>query len=97
MAEKGILSEEQHTWSLFWLVKRISEDNLANLQFESATLEQDVKVSLLCAKKRKVTTTSWSTSELPTIPVLVNKKAIEKHTMLCVFQPEKKKLSKKDE
>lgn len=67
-----------------------------NLTFENAILEQQIKVSLPAPKRRKVTTVQWDSSELPSIPILVNKKAIQKNTKLLVFQAEKKKEEKKE-
>ena len=91
MAEKGSIDSEEHRGSLFWLVERTSKPSEANLTFEHATLEQHTKVSLPGPKRRKVNMVQWETSELPTIPILVNKKAIKKHIKLFVFQAEKKK------
>ena len=48
---------------------------------------------VLPTKKKQKTSVEWGSSELPSIPVLVNKKAISKHTKLAVFlkEPAKKK------
>ena len=54
-----------------------------------------MKVSLPAPKKRRVENLCWDPAELPTIPILTNKKAIKKHTKLCVFLAEKKDLKKK--
>ena len=48
-------------------------------------------MTLPAAKKRKTHVSEWDSSELPSLPVLVNKKAITKHTRLMVFLAEKKK------
>ena len=40
-------------------------------------------------KKRKISV-DWGASEMPSIPILVNKKAIKKHTKLAVFQKDEK-------
>ena len=67
-----------------------------NMTFENCTFEHQVKVNLLVPKKRKVlSSTQWEEPEMPSIPVLVNKKTIKEHTKLCVFQAEKKKEVKK--
>jgi hypothetical protein len=96
MAHKGSLDSEEHQGSFYWLVQRTSQASVANLTFENAILEQQIKVSLPAPKRRKVTTVQWDSSELPSIPILVNKKAIQKNTKLLMFQAEKKKEEKKE-
>ena len=44
--------------------------------------------------KRKTHVSEWEPAELPSLPVLVNKKVTKKHTKLSVFQAEKKKADK---
>ena len=45
-----------------------------------------MKVSVPAAKKRKVQTLAWETSEMPSIPILMNPKALTKHTQLLSYQ-----------
>ena len=91
LAPAGATDSESHLGSLFWSVRRSTRASKANIVFDSVTLETTIKMSLPAPKKRKVATASWTTSEMPTIPVLVNKAKILKHVQLVVFQPEKKK------
>ena len=93
MALKGSINNDQDlTGCLFWVVTRTSEKAEANLVLEPVTWEQKVSLNLPTKKKQK-TSVEWGSSELPSIPVLVNKKAISKHTKLAVFlkEPAKKK------
>ena len=64
----------------------------ANLDLENATFEQHTKVHLSgpAGKKRKLAPVEWNGVDMPGIPVLVNRKALPKHTRLLVHQPEKK-------
>ena len=91
IANKGSTDPEEHTGSLYWAVTRTTDVKVANLDIEHITWQQEIKVNLPGGKKRKAQPIEWSSSELPSFPALVNKKAIPKHTKLCVFQAEKKK------
>ena len=59
--------------------------------YETISYTQNVEVNLPFkpanhqGKKRKLSV-DWSSSDLPTVPVLTNKKAIKQHTRLMVFQ-----------
>ena len=44
-------------------------------------------MNLPAPKKRKTEVTEWEPSELPSFPILLNKKAIVKHTRLCAYLP----------
>ena len=92
MAKKGDLDEQEHTGSLFWLVQRTSDAAAANLSLEPLAWEHKIALTLPAKKKLKVTS-EWDSSELPGIPLLVNKKALKAHQQLFVHQkePEKKK------
>ena len=39
----------------------------------------------------------WEYSDMPSIPILVNKKTLKKHTQLSVFQKENEKCDKNKE
>ena len=98
MASKGSLDKDEHTGSLYWVVTRTSNTKEVNLDLELATWEQHIKVNLPApAKKRKMEVIDWESSQLPSYPCLVNKKAIAKHTKLCVFLADKKKDAKQAE
>ena len=92
LARKGTLSDEEHTGSLFWAISRVPDKKQANLTLDSLSWEQEIKVKLPGPpnKKRKVEPVSWDSSELPSIPTLVNLQKIKKHTMLKVYLSEKK-------
>ena len=100
IAGAGGLGEHQHTGSLYWTVTRTLSPKEANLGVEIATFEQHTKVQLSgpAAKKRKLAPVEWRAGDMPGIPVLVNRKALPKHTRLLVHQPERKRPSpiKKD-
>ena len=92
MASKGSLDKDEHAGSLYWVVTKTSNTKEVNLDLELATWEQHIKVNLPApAKKRKMEVIDWEFSQLPSYPCLVNKKAIAKHTKLCVFLADKKK------
>ena len=93
MATKGAIDAEEHVGSLYWVVTRTSNAKDVNLDQDNVTWEHSIKVNLPAPKKRKTETVHWEPSELPSFPLLVNKKAIKKHTMLCVFLADKKKES----
>ena len=96
MASKGSVASEEHKGCLYWIVTRTSNPKEANLDLENCTWEQEIKVHLPvpAIKKRKIDPVSWNSHELPSFPVMVNKKAIKKHTKLCVFLSEKAKNKK---
>ena len=61
------------------------------MNLEMATFEQTLKVTLPAAKKRKTTKLTWESSEMRSVPILINKNKIEKDMKLLMFLPEKKK------
>merc|ERR1712102_26882 len=91
MAPKGLMDSEAHEGSFFWIVARTSKASEANMSLESATFEQTLKVTLPAAKKRKTTSLTWESLEMPSVPILVNKTKIQKDMKLLMFLPEKKK------
>ena len=90
IAKKGVLGESEHKGSLFWIVGRTSKASEANLSLEPISFEQKTSLTLPNNKKRKISV-DWAASEMPSIPILVNKKALKAHTQLLVFHAEKKK------
>ena len=96
IASKGLVDSEEHKGSLYWIVTRTSNPKEANLDLENCSWQQEIKVNLPipAIKKRKIDPVSWSSHELPSFPVMVNKKGIKKHTKLCVFLSEKAKNKK---
>ena len=96
IASQGTVGPDEHTGSLYWVVTRTSQAKEANLDFENITWEQHIKFSFPAAKKRKLGPVDWEPAELPAFPILVNKKAIPKHTKLCVYMADKKLTKGKD-
>ena len=85
VAKKGVIDDHEHHGNLFWLVQRTSEASLANMSLESVSAEHELTLHMPF-KKKKVDV-HWSQQEMPTIPILVNKKAIKEHTQLFVYVP----------
>ena len=73
------------------MISRTSKASEANMSLESATFEQTLKVTLPATKKRKTTNLAWESSEMPAVPILVNKTKIKKDMQLLMFLAEKKK------
>ena len=73
------------------MVTRTSKVSEANMILENATFEQTLKVTLPAAKKRKTTNLTWESTEMPSVPILVNKTKIKKDMQLLTFLAEKKK------
>ena len=67
--------------SLFWCIQRTHEKDEGNLVEESCTFGSSVEVNVMGSKQ----TIKWNPTDMPTIPVLTNRKAIKKHTLLKVF------------
>ena len=91
MAQKGSIDPEEHLGSFFWMVGRTSKGKEANLEMQSVSFESSCKVCLPAPKRRKVSNVSWDTDEMPSLPIIVSKKALKKDTKLLVFLPEKEK------
>ena len=86
MASKGSVDQEEHKGSLYWIVSRTSVAKDANLEYENCTFQQQIKVTLPAStKKKKTHVCEFRPAELPTIPLLVNMKAIPNtHQARCV-------------
>ena len=89
MAKQGTIDNpDELTGSLFWLITRTSKGSEANLVKESigGEIYTNLKLPSSIKKARKEQGKSdWPTHEVPTIPILVNKKPIKKHVLLAVF------------
>ena len=90
MAEVGMKDSNQHLGSLFWLVGRTSKASEANLALENSTFEAQVVVPLpVGPKRRKVSPAAqWASHGMPSVPVLVSKKAIKAQAQLLMYLPE---------
>ena len=62
-----------------------------SLELGNITWSQNIKMNLPAPKTHKTEVIEWEPSELPSFPILLNKKAIEKHTKLCVYLPKQTK------
>ena len=60
------------------------------MAYETATLEQQIKVALPGPKKPKYTKVEWESSEQPSYPIMVNPTEVLKHTKLRILQAETK-------
>ena len=94
IAKAGSIDDSEHTGILFWLVQRSSSPSDVNMVFESASWEQRITLHMPL-KKKKTSVVEWQSPELPTIPLLVNNKAVKEHTRLVVFQQVAKKEEEK--
>ena len=79
------------------MLARTSKVSEANMVLENVTFEQTLKVTLPATKKRKTTNLTWDSSEMPEVPILVNKKKIQKDMQLLMFLAEKKKKTLEEE
>ena len=79
---------------MYWVVTRTSDIKAANLDVEMIQWTQQIQMTLPAPKKRKTATQqTWSSSELPSFPILVNRKALEKHTQLVCYMAKDEKKS----
>ena len=93
LASKDMIDPEEHTGSLYWAISRTQDLKKVNLEPELFKFQMDLKVSCagpVAKKLKSQSAVSWDPSELPSFPVLVNKKAILKSTMLCVYLQDRK-------
>ena len=97
IAQRGASDSQEHLGSLFWLASRTPTTSQANLVPENVVLEQLIKVSLPGPDWRKVVSVHWEYSEMPSIPILVNKKTLKQRTKLFVFQMDKQIYEKNKE
>ena len=88
LAEPGAVSSAELRGNLFWLVKRTSEKAKANLVLESVTMQQQVTLTIQPLKKKKHVV-EWDSADLPSVPVLLNRKAIKARTLLALYHEEK--------
>ena len=80
LASKNMVDLEEHRGSLYWVVTRTSVAKDANLDVDMITWTQKIEMSLPAPKRRKTESCVWNCSELPSFPVLVNRKALKTHT-----------------
>ena len=73
------------------MITRTSETKEVNLELDNITWSQNIKMNLPAPKRRKTEVLEWEPSKLHSFPILVNKKAIQKRTKLCVYLPKQTK------
>ena len=61
------------------------------MEMQNVSFESSYKVALPGPKRRKVSNVHWGPNQMPSLPIMVNKKALKTSTKLLVFLPEKKK------
>ena len=82
LASPGHVDAVEHKGILFFAVSRTSEKEKCNMSLESITWSHQITINMPFKKQK--TKAEWEQHELPTIPVLLNKKAIQAHTRLFV-------------
>ena len=94
MASTGSIDGQEHKGLLFWVIGRTSEVSKANMTIENVTWSHQVTLNMPFKKKKHHL--DWEACELPSIPILMNKSKIEKHTQLLVFYSDGQKKIIKD-
>ena len=89
LAAPGRVDSQEHQGNLFWLVQRTSDKVKVNMTLESVTMQQQVTLNFPVLKKKKHVV-EWDPADLPSVPVLLNRKAIKAHTLLAVYLEDKK-------
>ena len=89
LAEPGRVDSQEHLGNLFWLVQRTSDKAKVNLTLESVAMQQQVTLNFPVLKKKKQMV-EWDPADLPSVPVLLNRRAIKAHTRLAVYLEDKK-------
>ena len=92
LAKVGVLDNSEHRGGLFWMVGKTQSASEPNMSLESVGFQQHIELHMPL-KKRKASVL-WEQKDLPSIPILVNKKTIKEHTRLMVFQAPQKKEEK---
>lgn len=94
IAKPGSIDKDGHKGVLFFCVGRTSTLAEANMSLEEATFEMTCVVHLPVSKKKRTSedgqwkspSSIWSPSDLPGIPMLLNKKALPEKVRLMAFQ-----------
>ena len=81
---------------MFWIVERTSDPSQANMCLEPVTWEHRVTLNMPLKKKKKHIV-EWESKDLPSVPLLINKKAIKAHQRLSMhLAPAKKEEGTQD-
>ena len=79
---------------MFWIVQRTNEKEKANMVLENVV--STTSVSLEGPWKKARHTAQWESKDLPSIPVLINKKTVKAHERLATFYESYKKGESKE-
>ena len=95
LASQNLVGHAEHTGSLFWLVQRVPLTDPANMSLDNVGWSHKVSLfpPLPKVPKHEV---NWDTTDLPMVPLMVNKKAIKAHTRLVVHQDSQKSKASTD-
>ena len=85
LASKDLVDGNEHTGSLFWVVQRVPPQEPANMSLDLVGWTHKVTLFPPLPKMPKHEV-NWDTTDLPSVPIMVNKKAIKAHTRLVVNQ-----------
>ena len=86
------MDAQKHIGVLFFVVERSQVQDEANMVLETVPWEYSVDIEMPL-KKRKKQSVQWNAQGLPSISILVDKKAIKEHTRLVVHQQVPKRQS----
>ena len=87
IAKEGSIDSQEHKGVLYWLVQRTSDSLLTDMSSEAVAF--DMQVSFALPPKKRKLNVHWESHDVPTVPILVNRKAIKQHTRLACYLPEK--------
>ena len=95
LASQNLVDNAEHTGSLFWLVQRVPLTDPANMSLDNVGWSHKVSLfpPLPKVPKHEV---NWDTTDLPMVPLMVNKKAIKAHTRLVVHLDSQKSKGSSD-
>jgi hypothetical protein len=83
MAAAGTIDDQEHRGMIGWVIERTADESEANLALDEATWSAEVSVKFPGGKKRKAEV-SWDSKHLPSLPIIINPKAIAAHTRLLL-------------
>ena len=96
IAAQDLVDSQEHKGSLFWIVERTSDSSQANMCLEPVTWEHRVTLNMPLKKKKKHIV-EWESKDLPSVPLLINKKEIKAHQRLSMhLAPAKKEEGKQE-
>ena len=88
IASKDLTDPNEHTGSLLWLAHRSQEPEHASMILEPVQWEQQVSLAVPFKKQRQ--DISWEAKDLPSVPALINPRAVKTNQRLVVLLEKKK-------